>query len=140
MTFQPQPDPMQQAIQQAQLDLLHAQIALTQAQASEAGTKGMLNQSKVPVEAARANHIQSSADKNNLDFLQEQNGTKHQQQMELNRQKTDEQMAMEGFKSEQQSTLARLQHNLTLLQQHAKSGLDARTQRMNNAGRRPASA
>ena len=140
MTFQPQPDPMQQAIQQAQLDLLHAQIELTRSQAAEAGTKGMLNQSKVPVEQARANHIQSSADKNNLDFLQEQNGTKHQQAMELNRQKTDEQMALDGFKTEQQSTLARLQHNLSLLQQHAKSTLDARNQRLNNAGRTPATA
>ena len=134
-TFQPEPDPMQQAIQQAQLELLQAQIELTRAQASEAGSKSVLAQNKVPVEQARANNLQATADKHNLDFLQEQNGTKHAQQLELTRQKTDEQMALDGFKTEQQGTLARLQHNLTLLQQHAKSGLDSKNQRMNNAGR-----
>lgn len=140
MSFQPQPDPMQQAIQQAQLELLQAQIELTRAQALEAGTKGSLNQSKVPVEQARANHIQSSADKNNLDFLQEQNGVKHQQQLELTRTKTDEQMALSELQNNHQTTLAKLTHNLNLLQEHAKAGLNRQTQRTNNAGRSPATA
>lgn len=138
--FQPQPDPLQEAIKQAQLELLQAQIELTRAQALEAGTKGSLNQSKVPVEQARANHIQSSADKNNLDFIQEQNGVKHAQQMELNRQKTDEQMALSQFQANQQSTLAKLTHNLNLLQEHAKADLTMKTNRSNNAGRSTATA
>jgi hypothetical protein len=140
MTFEPQPDPMQQAIQQAQLELLQAQIELTRAQASEAGTKGILNQSKVPVEAARASNLQSTADKNNLDFLQTQNGTKHAQDMEKQQQKTDDQLAVSALQNQQQNTLTRLSHNLNLLQLHAKSGLDARNKNLSSSGNTPATA
>lgn len=128
-TFQPQPDPVQQQMQQLQMQLLQAQINLTNAQAAEAGTKGNLNQTKVGVEEARANHIQSSADKNNLDFLQEQNGVKHQQQMELLQQKGNDMLATQALGQQGEEEKLSLTHNLNLLQQHAKSELDLKNQR-----------
>lgn len=118
--YQPQPDPMQQQMQMLQMQLLQAQINLTNSQAQEAGTKGDLNATKVGVEQARANHIQSGADKNNLDFLQTQNGTKHLQQMELQRQKGTDAMAQQAIKGRDAANMAKLQHNSSALLQHAQ--------------------
>lgn len=132
MTFQPQPDPMQQEMQQLQIELLKAQIQLTMSQASEAGTKGDLNATKVGVEQARGNQIQSQADKNNLDFLQTQNGVKHQQEMEKIRQKGDEVMASQALHQQGEQDKLSLTHNMNLLQQHAKAGLDLRNQVVQN--------
>nr|UVM84310.1 MAG: P22-like portal protein [Bacteriophage sp.] len=137
MDFQPQPDPMQQQMQMLQIQLLQAQIQLTLSQAGEAGTKGDLNATKVGVEQARAAQIQSTADKNNLDFLQTQNGVKHQQQLELAKQKGDDQLATLAMNQQGEMDKMSLAHNLNLLQQHAKSSLDLRNQlraQRNNAG------
>ena len=137
MDFQPQPDPMQQQMQMLQIQLLQAQIQLTLSQAGEAGTKGDLNATKVGVEQARAAQIQSAADKNNLDFLQTQNGVKHQQQLELAKQKGDDQLATLAMNQQGEMDKMSLAHNLNLLQQHAKSSLDLRNQlraQRNNAG------
>lgn len=137
MDFQPQPDPMQQQMQMLQIQLLQAQIQLTLSQAGEAGTKGDLNATKVGVEQARAAQIQSTADKNNLDFLQTQNGVKHQQQLELAKQKGDDQLALVAMNQQGEQEKMSLAHNLNLLQQHAKSSLDLRNQlraQRNNAG------
>lgn len=129
LAYQPQPDPMQQLMAQKQLELLQAQINLTNAQAQEAGTKGNLNQTKVGVEQARGNQIQSVADKNNLDFIQSQNGIKHQQQLELLRQKGDEQLAATAINQQGKLDEMSMSHNLNLLQQRAKSDLELRNMR-----------
>ena len=121
--YEPQPDPMQQQMQMLQIQLLQAQIALTQAQANEAGTKGDLNATKVGVEQARANHIQSGADKNNLDFLQTENGTKHMQEMEKLRQKGTDTMAVTALKGRDLMNQTKFNHNSNLLQQHAAAAL-----------------
>lgn len=137
MDFQPQPDPLQQQQAMLQIQLLQAQIQLTLSQAGEAGTKGDLNATKVGVEQARAAQIQSTADKNNLDFLQTQNGVKHQQQLELAKQKGDDQLAVLAMDQQGEQEKMSLSHNLNLLQQHAKSSLDLRNQlraQRNNAG------
>lgn len=137
MDYQPQPDPVQQQMQMLQIQLLQAQIQLTLSQAAENGTKADVNATKVGVEQARANQIQSTADKNNLDFLQTQNGVKHQQQLEMLRTKGDEQLASLAMSQQGEMDKMSLNHNLNLLQQHAKSALDLRNQmrtQRNNAG------
>lgn len=137
MDFQPQPDPVQQQMAMLQMQLLQAQIQLTLSQAAENGTKADVNATKVGVEQARANQIQSTADKNNLDFLQTQNGVKHQQQLELLKTKGDEQLASLAMAQQGELDKMSLNHNLSLLQQHAKAGLDLRNQlraKPNNAG------
>lgn len=133
-TYQPQPDPMQQQMQMLQMQLLQAQINLTNAQAAEAGTKGDLNATKVGVEQARGNQIQSQADKNNLDFLQTENGTKHAQQLELMQQKGDDQLAALAIGQNNKMEEMQASHNMNLLQQHAKTGLDIQLARAKPTG------
>lgn len=85
--YQPQPDPMQEEIQQLTIEKLKAEIELLKAEAQERGTKGMVNESKVPVEAARAAKLQNEADNKSLDFVQNEDGTKHQRELEREQQR-----------------------------------------------------
>lgn len=126
--YQPQPDPIQQQMQMLQLQLLQAQINLTNAQAMAEGSKGELNQVKQGTEQAKAGNIQSQTDKNQLGFLQEQNGVKHQQAMELEQAKGDVTLASQALK--QQGTLDQItkQHQASLLQQHAGTTLNHNSQ------------
>lgn len=127
-SFQPTPDPMAQQMQQLQMQLLQAQINLTNAQAQEAGTKGNLNTVKQGTEQARAGQMQSVTDRNNLDFLQKQNGVQHQQALEMEQAKGDTALAQQALK--QQGTLDQIkfQHNSGLLQNHASKVLDHNSQ------------
>lgn len=126
--FQPQPDPMEQQMQQMQMELLQAQINLTNAQASEYGAKGMLNQAKVATEASRSNQIQSQADKNSLEFLQTQNGVKHQQALEMEQAKGDNTLAATALKQQGTMDELRNKHNLSLLANHANTDLNHRSE------------
>lgn len=126
--FQPTPDPVQQQMQQLQMQLLQAQIQLTQAQAMAEGSKGQLNQVKQGTEQAKAGNIQSQTDKNSLDFLQNQNGTKHQQAMEMEQAKGDTTLASQALKMQGTLDQIRMQHNSGLLQQHAGKTLDHNSQ------------
>lgn len=122
--YQPQPDPMQQQLQQLEMQKLQAEIALLQAQAQEAGTKGMLNQSKVPVEQARANNIQSDADKKSLDFLEQQDGTQHQRQVDL-----------EQMKQAHDLNLAEANHGADAVKMVAKAEMDRDSKIMQEAAK-----
>lgn len=122
--YEPEPDPMQQLMVQKQLELLQAQINLTNAQAIEAGAKGNLNNTKVSVEQARTNQIQSVADKNNLDFVQKEAGVDHQQQLELAQQKGDDLLASQAMKTVADLDKAKMQHNSQALLLHANSKLN----------------
>ena len=85
--YAPKPDPMQQQLQQLEMEKLQAEIELLRAQAQEAGTKGMLNESKISVEGARANNLQNEADKKSLDYVQDEAGIKHNREIDLERAK-----------------------------------------------------
>ena len=80
--YKPEPDPMQQQMQELEMQKLQAEIALLQAQAQEAGAKSQVQGAKVGVEQARAASLQGDADKKALDFLSEQDGSKHMRDLE----------------------------------------------------------
>lgn len=101
----PPPDPIQQEIQQkqlellqAQIDKLHAEAGKSQADAQLSGAKAQSEyygtqldmqlkpqelMSKIESDRAKAQYNQSMAHKLDLDYLNEIQGTKHQQEMEL---------------------------------------------------------
>lgn len=72
--YEPQPDPMQEYIQQLQAKLLEAEIMYTHARAQEHLSGAGLKGAKVPVEQARANNLQNKADLDNLNFVKEVSG------------------------------------------------------------------
>lgn len=101
----PPPDPMQEKLQEMQIELLQAQIQKLQADAGKSGADAELAQakaqsefygtqldmqlrpqellSKIESERAKAQYNQSMAKKLDLDYLNDIQGTKHQQEMEL---------------------------------------------------------
>jgi DNA uptake protein ComE-like DNA-binding protein len=67
-TFQPQPDPFQQQMQQLEAQKLQSEIAKNQAQAQ--------------MYEAQARAAGATADKTNLDYVEQETGTKHARDME----------------------------------------------------------
>ena len=81
-TFEPQPDPFQEQMKELEMQKIQAEIGLLQAEAAEKGGRSMLNEAKIPVEAARQAKLQSEADNASLNFMEQQDGTKHYRDME----------------------------------------------------------
>lgn len=80
--YEPQPDPVQQQLQQLEIQKLQAEIQLISAQAQEAMTKAGLNESKYPVEQARAAEMASRAESKNVDTQENVHGIKHNRELE----------------------------------------------------------
>lgn len=80
--YAPEPDPAEQHRTQLELQLLEAQIMYTQARAQEYGAGAQLKGSKIEVEGARARKMHSDADKGDLDFMHDMDGTIAQRALE----------------------------------------------------------
>ncbi len=87
--FQPKPDPVQEQIKQLQVALLEAQVKNEQAKGfenladvTEKKTQAELNAAKAETERAKVRSLHSNADLEDLKFIQEQDGTKHKQDLE----------------------------------------------------------
>ncbi|MGV8863297.1 MAG: portal protein [Pseudomonas sp.] len=73
--YAPEPDPAQEEIKQLTIEKLKAEIALVNAQA-------MSNESKAGLDQARARTEGSTADIKDLDFVEQESGTKHAREMD----------------------------------------------------------
>lgn len=80
--FQPQPDPMQQQIQQLEILKLQAEIATEQARAASFGAQARLDMQKIGTEDAKANHLNAAADKTNLDFVEQSTGVTQERNLQ----------------------------------------------------------
>lgn len=81
-TYEPQPDPMQQQMQELELARLQAEIAMLNAQAQEAAAKAQVHGAKVGVEEARAESLQGDADLKAQNFVDNQSGLNHQKDLD----------------------------------------------------------
>lgn len=125
-TWEPKPDPMQEALQQLEIAKIQAETAFLNAQAREAEAKSFVQEAKVGVEQARAGQMQSQTDKNNLDFFNKANGIDHEQNKEINQQKYDTDIAKEALRNQNQLDIAEKQRGTNLLVEHAKASLQPR--------------
>ncbi|WP_038345662.1 hypothetical protein [Acinetobacter sp. A47] len=122
-TYQPQPDPFQQQMQALEMQKAQAEIALLEAQAMEAHAKAGLAGAKVPVEAARANNIQSDADKKDLEYVNNQTGVTHSREIDKEVVKQQGQIRDKMLQHEHEDRMAKLRHKSDLLKQHAQNSL-----------------
>jgi hypothetical protein len=102
--YEPQPDPMQQKIQQLEIAKLEAEIAEIQARTQNFGSSAQLNMAKVGTEEVKAGNLQSDTDQKNLNFVEQETGVTQERAKELH--------------GEQ----ARAQGNLKLLEHTIESG------------------
>ena len=123
--YQPQPDPMQQQMQELEMAYKQAEIELLKSQAQENLAKSQVQGAKVEVENARAQSLQGDADNKALDFAQKDSGVAHER--ELNKQAMQNQGALEQqqLKNEGQSQNVLDNHNANLLQQFAQNSLQS---------------
>lgn len=122
-TWQPQPDPIAEAMKEMEVAKIKAQTALYEAQAREANAKSYVQEAKVGVEQARAGQMQSQTDKNNLEFYNDANGIKHEQAKDLQQQKLDNDLASDALKNQNNLDMAQQQRGTALLTEHAKASL-----------------
>lgn len=122
-TWQPQPDPIAEAMKEMEVAKIKAQTALYEAQAREANAKSYVQEAKVGVEQARAGQMQSQTDKNNLEFYNDANGIKHEQAKDLQQQKLDNDLASDALKNQNNLDIAQQQRGTALLTEHAKASL-----------------
>jgi len=99
--FQPQPDPIQQAIQQAQLALLQAQVATEQAKSQHTAIDTGLKAAKTVVEQAKAAHFSADTDKKNLDFIEQESGVTQERDLQK-----------QSMNAQNQAQLKLLEHGL----------------------------
>lgn len=87
--FNPEPDEMQQQLQQLQMQKLEAEIQLLQAQAQEASAGGALKGAKIEVESSRSSMLQNKADRDTLNYVEQEGGITHNRKVELETIKRD---------------------------------------------------
>lgn len=115
--YQPQPNPLEQAKLEREIMLLEAQIAKEQALAAKhqadaqaAGGRGMkdvaqaeLNQAKAVETVAKGYKHKAEAERQDLDYLQEMDGTKHRRALEAQDRKNANQLLIENIKAAQKA-------------------------------------
>ena len=115
-TYQPQPDPIEQAKAAKEIELLDAQIAKEialankhNAEAQASGGRGMKDAAQADLNLAKAGEAQakskkhlSEADRDDLDYLQEADGTKHMRDIEKQNIKDGNTILLENIKARNQ--------------------------------------
>lgn len=98
------------------------------AQAMEAEAKAQLNAAKINVEGARAANMQSTTDKNNLDFYKDAEGIKHEETLEQSRQQAQADLQKEQMKQDSLFSQNLLKNQTDLTKEQIKANLQ-KTQR-----------
>lgn len=118
-SYRPEPDPIQQQLQELEIEYKKAEIELMRSQAQENMAKSQVQSAKVNVEHARAESLQGDADNKTLDFMERDTGIKHDRELDkqsiVNQGILDQQLA----KNQGQQQKIADQHNSNLLQQMA---------------------
>ena len=99
-TYQPQPDPMQQALMQAQIENLQAQTQELMASAGRQQIDGSLKEAKIPVEQAKAQALGKQSNLKALEFYQKQNRFDELGRNALKEKEIDEKSKTERLKTQ----------------------------------------
>ena len=110
--FNPEPDEMQQQLQQLQMQKLQAEIQLLQAQAQEASAGGALKGAKIEVESSRSSMLQNKADRDTLNYVEQEGGITHNRKVEL-----------ETIKRDANKELSDNAHMTSLLKERMRQGM-----------------
>jgi len=114
--FQPQPDPVQQELAQLEIELKKAEIMKVKSETVENFTDADLNTAKASTEAAQGRQMSSSADKTDLDFIEQESGVTQARDKELQGEQARGNMELEALKQSNQMEL----NNVTQLDNYLK--------------------
>ena len=82
ISYQPQPDPVAQKMQELAIAKLEAEIAEIQAKAQKTMVDAGLSQAKTDTEQVKQGHIKSDTDLKNLDFVEQESGVKQERSLQ----------------------------------------------------------
>ena len=111
--YKPTPDPMAQEKAMLEIELLKAKIAETHSKAQENQAEAQLDMAKANTEGAKAANLGSDTDLKDLDFVEQESGTK--QERELQKQ---------GEQARSQAGLKVMEHGMKLKETRSKSSAD----------------
>lgn len=112
--YVPQPDPFEEQMKQLQLQLLQAQVANEQGKSMESQGDAMLAQAKAVTEQAKAKMLDASADKVNLDFIEQESGIAHKRDVDKIQSQARGNIALEQAKAPMDVDKKMLEHQLNL--------------------------
>lgn len=96
--YQPQPDPIQQELAQLEIELKQAEIMKLKSEIAENFTDADLNTAKTETETAQARQLSSTADKSDLDFIEQESGVTQERNKELQSEQARGNIALEQVK------------------------------------------
>lgn len=98
--FKPEPDPVQQQIQQLEMQKLQLENMKLQAEVGKLQTGAQLDMAKAAETGAKASNIQSDTDQKDLDFLEQQSGVQHARDVQQDKAQAEGNMALEILKAD----------------------------------------
>jgi hypothetical protein len=90
--YQPQPDPVQQEMQQLEMEKLRAEIDKIRSEAVE-------NLAGAEADNAKAHHLSSATDKQDLDFVEQESGTTQERELQKGKAQSQGNMELEVVKA-----------------------------------------
>lgn len=102
LAYVPQPDPVEAAKKQLEVEMLQYQIAEVRAKTLKLQTAAQLDMAKTSETSAKAGNIQSDTDQKDLEFLEQQTGVKHARELEQDQSQARGNMALEILKADLQ--------------------------------------
>ncbi len=82
ISYQPQPDPVAQKLQELEIAKLEAEIAEIQAKAQKTLVDAGLSEAKTGTEQVKQAHLKSDTDLKNLDFVEQESGVKQERALQ----------------------------------------------------------
>lgn len=109
--YEPQPDPVQQQLQQLELLKAQTEIEVLLGKVDESKAAAILDRAKAITEQAKARQLSSQADKTDLDFIEQESGVKQERDLQ------------------KQGAQARANMHLKQLDHYLKAKLDSKKQK-----------
>lgn len=92
--FKPEPDPVQQKMQELEIAKLEAEIAKLRADAMKGQSSAVLDQAKVATEGAKAENLSAETDRVNLDYVEQESGVHQERDLQKQGAQADAQARM----------------------------------------------
>jgi len=124
--YAPEPDPMQQEMQQLEIEYKKAEIAKIMAEAKELEAKSLVYGEKVGVENARARSLEGDAGNKAIDFAERESGVKQANELAKQDAVNQGNLMSQEAKAAAQSQQMKDKHNMDLLKSAADVEMQAR--------------
>lgn len=104
--YEPQPDPMQQKLQQLEMAKVEFEVAKLEAEAANVRAQAGLNAEKINTEVSKQRQLEAQADQSDLDFVEQESGVKQERDLQKQGEQARANMALEVVKAKVKSKTA----------------------------------